>query len=106
MKSLFILLAIVLMSSFAYAGSMSEAAQEDVTKSDATAVSMASLELDPTRDGFSMSVAIGVADFADGDDEFGEAVGLMYGKDDKAINFKYARSGSYAAAGVGLTMGF
>jgi len=106
MKIFIIGLVVLLLASISYAGSMSEAAQEDVTQSDATAVSMASLELDPTRDGFSVSVAIGVADFADGDDEFGEAVGLMYGKDDKAINFKYARSGSYAAAGVGLTMGF
>jgi uncharacterized protein YpmB len=106
MKIFIIGLVVLLLASISYAGSMSEAAKEDVTQSDATAVSMASLELDPTRDGFSVSVAIGVADFADGDDEFGEAVGLMYGKDDKAINFKYARSGSYAAAGVGLTMGF
>ena len=106
MKKLIMILAIALVSSTVYAGSMSEAAQEDVTQSDATAIAMASLELDPTRDGFSMSVAIGVSDFADGDDEFGEAIGLMYGKEDKAINFKYSRSGSYAAAGVGVTVGF
>jgi porphobilinogen deaminase len=67
---------------------------------------LASLELDPTRDGFSMGVALGVADFANGSDEIGEAVGLMYGKDDKAVNFKYGRSGSYSAAGVGITVGF
>jgi hypothetical protein len=68
---------------------------------------MASLELDPTRDGFSMGVALGISDFADGDDELGEAIGLMYGKGNKAVNFKYGRSGShYAAAGVGFTVGF
>jgi hypothetical protein len=80
--------------------------REDMTRMSAISTAMASLELDPTRDGFSMGVALGVADFANGSDEIGEAVGIMYGRDNKAINVKYGRSGSYSAAGVGLTVGF
>lgn len=80
--------------------------REDMTRMSAISTAMASLELDPTRDGFSMGVAIGISDFADGDDEFGAAVGLMYGLDDKAINVKVGQSGSYKSAGVGLTVGF
>jgi hypothetical protein len=80
--------------------------REDMTRMNAISTAMASLELDPTRDGFSMGVALGISDFANGSDEIGEAIGLMYGRDAKAINVKYGRSGSYSAAGVGLTVGF
>jgi hypothetical protein len=128
-----LMLAIVLLASTAYAGSVIvvdeepgdygygtelidvddfattnaiDNAREDMTRMSAISTAMASLELDPTRDGFSMGVAVGVSNFADGDDEFGAAVGLMYGLDDKAINVKVGQSGSYKSAGVGLTVGF
>jgi hypothetical protein len=128
-----LMLAIVLLASTAYAGSVIvvdeepgdygygtelidvddfattnaiDNAREDMARMNSIATAMSSLELDPTRDGFSMAVAVGVADFADGDDEFGAAVGLMYGLDDKAINVKAGQSGSYKSVGLGLTVGF
>jgi hypothetical protein len=133
MKKFMLLLAIMLISSTAYAGSVIvldadpgdyghgvslvdvdhfatsnaiDNVREDMTRMSAISTALASLELDPTRDGFSMGIAIGVSDFANGDDEFGTAVGLMYGLDDKAINVKVGQSGSYKSAGVGLTVGF
>jgi len=80
--------------------------REDMTRMSAISSALASVELDPTRDGLSMGVALGIADFANGSDEIGEAVGIMYGRDDKAVNIKYGRSGSYSSAGVGITVGF
>ncbi len=79
---------------------------EYATRQGAISTAMASVELDPTRDGFSMGIALGVANFADGDDEIGAALGVMYGSDAKAINIKYGQSGEYKSAGVGLTVGF
>ena len=80
--------------------------QSRYTKLIATASALAGLELDPSHDGLSIGTSLAVSDFLDADDELAGAVGIMYGKDNKAINVKIGTTGHYTSASAGLTYAF
>ena len=80
--------------------------QSRYTKLIATASALAGLELDPGHDGLSIGTSLAVSDFLDSDNELAGAVGIMYGKDNKAVNVKIGTTGHYTSASAGLTYAF
>jgi hypothetical protein len=66
---------------------------------------LSSVELDPGYNGFSVGTGLGISDNRH-NAYLGGAIGVMYGKDNKAFHIKYGQSGSYTQASAGITVGF